>query len=200
MFPSAVAEPVGRAQRAARSLPALAAVAVMLVLGGCSAAPSAASASPTGAPAATVSVEPSLAPSPVPPTDSPAPSPTPLDPCALITRDEANALAGVEVLDSQPAGNPPSRCVWPTPTTGAIGQVEIDVGDGAKKAYDIDSTVLHHDFQPVGDLGDEAYIEDKAIFFRVGDTWVAIHVIRLDSPSTLPARLADLARTVAGRV
>lgn len=154
----------------------------------------------SASPAAVVTPSVAEAPSPAPSETPAEPSPSPLDPCALITRDEADALAGVKVLDPQPAGNPPSRCVWPTPVTGAVGQVEIDVGDGARKTYDIDATVLHHDFTPVADLGDEAYIEDKAIFFRKGDTWVAIHVIRLDAPARLPDKLEELARSVAGRI
>lgn len=180
---------------------ALAMLSVILAAA-CSAASAtpAPAAIPSPSPAAVVAPEVSEAPSPTP-TESPAePSPAPLDPCALITRDEADALAGVKVLDPQPAGNPPSRCVWPTPVTGAVGQVEIEVGDGARKAYDIDATVLHHDFTPVARLGDEAYMEDKAIFFRAGDTWVEINVVRLDAPSRLPDMLVQLARTVAGRL
>jgi hypothetical protein len=174
-------------------------VGIALVLAGCSATP--ATPAPTEVAQPSVEAPSAVASEVASPSDSPAePSPSPLDPCALITRDEANTLAGVKVLDPQPAGNPPSRCVWPTPTTGAVGQVEIDVGDGAKKAYDIDATVLKHDFTTVTGVGDEAYREDKAIFFRVGDTWVEINVVRLDSPSKLSDMLDELARTVAGRL
>ncbi len=167
--------------------------------GACSTGPAA---TPTATPPpATAAPEMTPEPSLVVETDSPpAPSPSPLDPCALITRDEANALAGVVVQDPEPAGQPPVRCVWPTPVTGTIGQVEIDVGDGAKKSYDIDATTLEHDFATIADLGDEAYAEDGAIFFRKGDTWVAIHLVSLDDPAKTAAKLEALARAVADRL
>ncbi len=78
--------------------------------------------------------------------------------------------------------------------------MEIDVGDGAKKAYDIDATVLKHTFQPVPGLGDEAYAEDGTVFFRKGDTWVAIHIVRLDDAKTWMPKLIALAMTVVDRM
>jgi hypothetical protein len=135
------------------------------------------------------------------PSDSPAePTAPTVDPCALITVAEANAVTGVKTLPPEAAGDPPSRCVWATPTSGAIGQVEIDVGDGAKKTYDIDLTVLKHKFTPVAGLGDEGYAEDGTVFFRQGDTWVAIHIVRLDDSKLWMPKLIALAKTVATRV
>ena len=134
------------------------------------------------------------------PSDAPADTPAPIDPCSLITRAEANAVAGVKTGDPLPAGDPAVRCVWPTPTSGAVGQVEIDVGDGAKKAYDIDHDVLQHTFKPVPGLGDEAYSEESYVFFRKGDLWIAIHVVRLDDPKTWMPKVVALAETVAGRL
>jgi hypothetical protein len=176
----------------------------VVVLGACSpaAAPDASTASAVAAASPPVA-EATTAATPSPePTSSPTPEPTPapIDPCSLVTRDEANTLAGVKVGDPMPAGDPPTHCTWPTPTSGAVGQTEVEVGDGAKKAYDIDNTVLHHAFTPVDGLADEAYQEDRAIFFRKGDVWVEISVVRLDSPTRLPAMLRQLADTVAGRL
>lgn len=99
-----------------------------------------------------------------------------------------------------PAGNPPDRCTWPTPPTGHVGQVEVGLGDGAKKAYDIDNKVLHHEFKTVAGLGDEGYSENAAVFFRVGETWVALNVVRLDDSSRWMPKLIALAKTVAGRL
>ncbi len=200
MSPSVVAEQRGpwrsRGWLVARR--AAGAVALALLVACCSGAPvPAATATPLA-----ITAEPATpTPSQVPASDTPPPpTPAAIDPCGLITHDEANALAGVTVQDPEPAGEPPVRCVWATPVTGAIGQVEIDVGDGAKKAYDIDATVLGHTFAPVADVGDEAYAEDGAIFFRTSDTWVAIRVIRLDDPARSSGPLEQLARVVVGRI
>lgn len=143
------------------------------------------------------------------PTDAPADTATdapaeatssPVDPCSLITVAEANAVTGVKTLPPEAAGDPPTRCVWATPTSGAVGQVEIDVGDGAKKTYDLDLTVLKHTFTPVPGLGDEGYAEDGTVFFRKGDTWVAIHIVRLDDSKLWMPKLKSLAKTVADRI
>jgi hypothetical protein len=187
--------------------PLLAALLVGCVLAACGGAtPSTGAATTAATPSATAvppspslaaSLAPSLEPSDVP---SDPPSAAPLDPCSLITRAEANAVTGVKTLAPEAAGDPPTRCVWATPTSGAVGQVEIDVGDGAKKAYDIDATVLKHTFTPIAGLGDEGYSEDGAVFFRAGTTWAAIHVTRLDDPKTWMPKLVALAKVVAGRL
>ncbi len=152
--------------------------------------------------ALTASIQSSLAPPAGSPSDAPAgtPTPAPVDPCSLVTRAEANAVAGVQTLPPEPAGDPPTRCVWATPTNGAIGQVELDIGDGAKKAYDIDNTVLKHAFKPISGLGNEAYAEDGSVFFRKGDTWIGIHIVRLDDSKLWMPKLIALAMTVAGRI
>ena len=152
---------------------------------------------PTDAPSDLPSDTPADSPSDAP-TD--APTPIPVDPCSLVTRAEANAVAGTKTGAPMPEGDPATRCVWPTPTSGAIGQVELDVGDGAKKAYDIDATVLKHDFKPVPGLGVEAYVEDGSLFFRKGDTWVGIHIVRLDDSKIWTPKMIALAMTVAGRI
>jgi len=136
------------------------------------------------------------------PSDAPTDSPAPVlpDPCALITGAEANAVAGVKTGTPLPEGDPVERCAWPTPTSGAVGQIEIGLGDGAKKAYDIDRTVLKHKFTPIPGLGDEGYAEDSAVFFRKGDLWVAMNVVRLDDARSWMPKLVALAKTVAGRL
>ncbi len=148
--------------------------------------------------AATTDVTPSQEPDATAAEESADTSPLAADPCGLLTRDEANKLAGVKVLDPLSAGG--TECIWPTPLTGPTGQVQIDVGDGAKKAYDIDNTVLGHDFTAVPGIGDEAWLEEQEIFFRVGDTWVALSVVRLDSPSDLHDMLKELATAIVGRL
>ncbi len=126
--------------------------------------------------------------------------PLSVNPCSVITQAEANAVAGVKTGDPMPAGDPPVRCVWPTPPDGAVGQVELGIGDGAKKAYDIDHDILKHTFTPIPGLGDEGYSESGAVFFRLGDVWVALNVVRLDDESRWMPKLIALAKTVAGRL
>ncbi len=176
---------------------------LVVACGGSTAPSSAAVISPSVVPS-TASDAPSAPPSDTPsdaPSDSPAePSAVAVDPCSLITVPEANAVTGVKTLPPEAAGDPPSECIWATPTSGAVGQVQIDLGDGAKKAYDIDNTVLKHTFTPLPGLGDEAYAEDGAVFFRKGDTWVAIHIVRLDDSKVWMPKLITLAKTVATRI
>ena len=131
---------------------------------------------------------------------SPTSEPSPIDPCALISQEEAEQVAGRDLQPPQPAGQPPVRCVWPTQLTGSVAQVELDVGDGAKKQLDIDKTTLGHPFTAIANLGDEAWIETGAIFFRAGDTWVSIHAIAVTPAETTAKNLEALARLVVERV
>ncbi len=192
MSPCAMAD---RRARTAGPGGALLVAAALLVLVGCGGG----AAAPTGASTAATASAPSDSAS-ADATD--AASPAAVDPCSLITLKEAEAVVGGVTLQAGvPAGNPtPDRCVWTAPPTASIAQVEIDVGDGAKKSYDIDHDVLKHTFTTVPGLGDEAYQEDDAIFFRVGSTWVALHIELLNDPSANVVPMQKLAAAVAGRL
>ncbi len=144
------------------------------------------SASTSAAPVTTASV----------PLPSVAPQQLTLNPCTLVTKHDADKIAGVNLLKAIRAAE---SCTFPTPTSGAVGQFEIYVGDGAKKAYDIDHTELHHVFKTEAGVADEAHLENGAIFFRKGTTWVELHVVRLDGVNIGPALAAE-ARVVAGRL
>ncbi len=117
-------------------------------------------------------------------------------PCALVTRAEAEKVVGTP-LD---AGNEVrDTCTYTGPVTGPLAQVEVFVGDGAKKMLDIDRQ-LDHEFTVVRGVGDEAHAEDGAIFVRSGTVWVAIRVVLLDDHSTYAARLEEAARVMAARL
>lgn len=126
-------------------------------------------------------------------TAAPAPQP-----CSLITHAEAERLAGtplnepVEVRDS---------CQWSGPVTGPTAQVELYVGDGAKKTLDINRE-LGHDLVSVTGVGDEAYLDlgDGSVIFRVAESWVALKLVRLNDPEENRKPLTTLAGTVAGRL
>ena len=90
-------------------------------------------------------------------------------------------------------------CTFATPTTGTLGQLEVYVGDGAKKFFDIDRVDLEHDFRRVPGVGDEAWVEEGAIFFRSRGVWFGLRLTTLDSVDHAQD-LAELATTVLGRL
>ncbi|MDZ4826466.1 MAG: hypothetical protein SGJ13_08375 [Actinomycetota bacterium] len=55
-------------------------------------------------------------------------------------------------------------------------------------------------FTEVEGLGDEAYLEDFTIFFRNGETWVALRLVLLEDPAAYNEPLTNLAKTMAGRM
>ncbi|SDZ30196.1 Protein of unknown function [Micromonospora pattaloongensis] len=119
-----------------------------------------------------------------------------VDPCALVSEQEAEQLAGTPLEEAVPVRE---SCTYPGPPTGPTAQVEIFVGDGAKKFLDIDRE-LGHDLQPLPGVGDEAYAEDFTVFVHASGVWVAIRLTRLDDAAAYRKPLAELARTVAGRL
>ncbi|HEX7490952.1 MAG TPA: hypothetical protein VF337_04555 [Candidatus Limnocylindrales bacterium] len=186
------------AVRARSAVTALAFVA-SLVLAGCSSA---------GATSAPPTLMPSVAASAADmPTDTAAATDMPTDtaavlpdPCTLLTQDEADKLAGVKLGAFIPDGAPPTNSVWPAPLNGAVAQVEVGVGDGAKKFLDIDKDVLGHDFKQVSGLGDEAWQESDTVFVRTGDLWFSLHPVKLDSAPDGQANMVALAKVILGRI
>jgi Protein of unknown function (DUF3558) len=135
-------------------------------------------------------------------SSSSAPSPVAVvHPCSLLTQSEAEALAGTR-LDpgTEAGGDEPTLCQFVGPSTGPLAQVEVGVGDGAKKVLDVDRDVLEHDFTTVTGIGDEAYQEDDNIFVRKGTTWVSINLVLLDDPADNAKRMQVAAREVASRL
>lgn len=118
------------------------------------------------------------------------------DACKLLTKADAEKLAGTPLEDAVPVRE---TCTYTGPVTGPTAQVEVYVGDGAKKMLDIDRD-LGHAFTPLAGIGDEAHLEDGAVFLRKGTVWVAIRLVRLDDPAAFRKPLEDSARVAAGRV
>ncbi|GGM66078.1 hypothetical protein GCM10011608_59230 [Micromonospora sonchi] len=167
---------------------AVSAVAVAALAACGATAPTAAPPVPAPATEAGPPTEPADAPEPV---DAP-----PVDACALVSQQEAEKLAGTRLADAVPGGE---SCSYTGPVSGPLAQVEIYVGDGAKKILDIDRD-LDHEFETLSGLGDEAYLEDGAVFVHASGVWVAIRLVRLDDPAAYREPLMKLARTVAGRI
>ncbi|GAA4983914.1 DUF3558 family protein [Actinopolymorpha pittospori] len=134
------------------------------------------------------------------PTQTPSPTPTPtpaaVDPCALVTAEEAAHLAGTPL---NPAQRVRDTCTYTGPVTGPTAQVEVYLGDGAKKILDIDRQ-LGHELKPLPGVGDEAYAEDGAAFFQKSGLWVSIRLVRLNDPAENRKPLEEAARTAASRV
>ncbi|WDZ83462.1 DUF3558 family protein [Micromonospora cathayae] len=133
------------------------------------------------------------------PTDGgdPAPSdPAAVDPCALVTRPEAERALGLPVQDAVAIAE---SCTYTAPPSGPTGQVEVYVADSAKNLLTAERA-LGHDIDPVPGIGDEAYAEDGMIFLNQGGVWVAIRLVRTDDLAKYRAALEGLARTAAGRL
>ncbi|RGC69094.1 hypothetical protein C5N14_10035 [Micromonospora sp. MW-13] len=124
------------------------------------------------------------------------PAAPPVDACDLVSKREAEKLAGTPLDDPVAIRE---TCTYTGPVTGPTAQVEVFVGDGAKKFLDIERE-LGHEFTPIAGAGDEAYAEDGTVFVNKGGVWVSIRLVRTDDPARYRKPLADLARTVAGRL
>ncbi|AVT35726.1 DUF3558 domain-containing protein [Plantactinospora sp. BB1] len=124
------------------------------------------------------------------------PAAAPVDACALVTKAEAEKLAGTPLEDAVPVRE---TCSYTGPVTGPTAQVEIYVGDGAKKFLDIERE-LGHEIWPLPGVGDEAYAEDGAVFVAKGGRWVAVKLVLLNDPKESREPLEEVARTVAGRI
>ena len=132
---------------------------------------------------------------------TPTTAPANVKPCELLPQAEAEQLAGTPLQPGAQAGDQSETitCTYGPLPTGRTAQVELYVGIGVKKFYDID-VKLGHKFWPIAGLGDEAYAEDNTVFFRKSTTWVGIRLTLLNDPAENRAPLEALARTVADRL
>ncbi|MGC5054010.1 hypothetical protein ACLQ2S_21455 [Micromonospora sp. DT48] len=165
--------------------------AAVAVLAGCGGG-----AEPAAAPPPTTEVVEAAPPTEGPEVvDPPAAAPQ-VDACALVPRADAEKLAGTALEEPVAVRD---TCTYTGPPSGPLAQVEVYVGDGAKKILDIDRD-LAHEFETLSGIGDEAYLEEGAVFVNAAGVWVAIRLIRLDDPAKYQKPLTELARTVAGRL
>ncbi|WP_435122816.1 hypothetical protein [Micromonospora tulbaghiae] len=116
--------------------------------------------------------------------------------CALVSKADAERLAGTPLDEPVVAGQ---SCTYTGPTSGPTAQVEAFVGEGAKKYLDIERQ-LGHEIRELSGVADEALLTYEAFFLRKGELWVAVRLVRLNDPQENRAPLERLARTVAGRM
>lgn len=133
-------------------------------------------------------------------TSAPASDSQPANPCEVVTKEQAETLARTPLQDGVLSEGESSSCTYTGPTTGPTAQVEVFLGAGAKKFLDTDRDTLQHPFETVADLGEEAYAEDDAVFFRTDTTWVALHLVRLDDPALYKDALLGLANDMAAKL
>jgi hypothetical protein len=123
-------------------------------------------------------------------------------PCSLLTQAEAESLAGTPLMAGieNGTGDTKTLCQYIGPTTGPLAQVQIFVGDGAKKMLDIDRDVLKHPFTTLTGIGDEAYQEDDSAFVRKGEIWASIELARLNDPAQNVRPMQSAVRELASRL
>jgi hypothetical protein len=118
------------------------------------------------------------------------------DPCTLVTKAQAEALAGTALEGGITSGlSGDQSCTYPGAPNGPTAQVELFVGGGAKGYYDADKT-LEHQFAPIPGLGDEAYVEDYNVFARKGSIWIALRLSRTSDFAPYRQPMIDLSTTI----
>jgi hypothetical protein len=120
------------------------------------------------------------------------------DPCKLVSKADAEKLAGTTLQAGVLVEGDDPSCTYSGDPNGPTAQVEVFLNDGAKKYLDIDRQ-LSHDFTTLTGIGDEAYLEEFTIFFRKGARWGAIHLVRLLDADPFVEPLKTLAKQVVAQ-
>lgn len=169
------------------------------------------SSSTGGAPPSATAQRPSLAPLSLPalPTAPAAPA-TPStsapaavtlpDACSLLTRTEAETVAGVKLDAGQDtkARDPmtdTASCTYNAPVTGSSGSVSVFAQMGPEYGLGVDKSIGHK-FHSVPGIADGAVEEPNNIFFHAADLWVQIS----SAYSAMPAHLEAAAQKIAARL
>jgi hypothetical protein len=123
------------------------------------------------------------------------------DACALLTKAEAEKLAGVHMQapDDTVARDPATdigSCTYDAVVTGPSGQVSVFVQHGMPHALGVDRAI-HHKFRTVPGIADQTLEEpeNQSIFIRKGQTWIYV-----EASNTTAATLERAARLVAARL
>jgi hypothetical protein len=183
---------------ARRAVVALAVGGTLLFVSGCGSSKGSgtAAAFPSGSAVASSAATPSSAAS-----STPAAIP---DACSLLTPAEAAAAATTPLMPPVAAGTGDSGkatlCQFTGPTTGPTAQVEVYVGDGAKKQLDIERVTLKHTFTTVAGVGDQCVQEDNWIFVEKNGVWASIHLVRLNDAAQNVAPLQTAIKALAARL
>lgn len=177
----------------------IAAAAATVLLAACSSNSPSSTHTVTVTATVTATVTPS---SPAEPASSSAPAPATPDACTLLTRAEAEKVAGTRLNAAVGAGpnGTHTLCQFTGPTNGPTAQVEVLVGDGVKSALTIDRDNLKHRFATVPGIGDQCFEEDDNIFFEKNGVWVQINLVLLNDPAQNKLPLRTAARAIVARL
>ncbi|MGI8655217.1 MAG: hypothetical protein ACR2LC_08370 [Pyrinomonadaceae bacterium] len=109
-----------------------------------------------------------------------------VDPCKLLTRDEAAAALNEQVgAPAQENNNPDLMCTYANAAADHNISVTTSTGSAAQKEFKAVNDLVAHDMA-VEDIGDTAFISKlREIHVLAGDTYFAIR-IKDDSPMALP--------------
>ncbi len=112
--------------------------------------------------------------------------PTPIDPCQLLTQEEAAAAINEQVnAPTREDNNPDLLCSYANNATNHSVSVTSVIGKSAKKEFKAANDIVAHDMS-VNDLGDSAFIsKTRAIYVLAGNSYFVIK-IKDDSPQALP--------------
>lgn len=124
-----------------------------------------------------------------------------IDPCALLTRDEAEAIVRARLLDARQdnLGSDRPSCTYGADPAGTTAQVQIFVGDGADSLIAVNRR-LGGDNIEVEELGDGAFLRHTTLHFHVEGVPVVLSVVRLVDAKTLHPAMISAARTIAERI
>lgn len=117
--------------------------------------------------------------------------------CSLITHDEAQNITGGPLAEGRQSS---ASCVYSPTPDGPTLQVELYLGDGAKKQLDIDRDVLGHDFVEVPQVGDEALLKSGHLFVRLGEEWFSLRSVTLGRAPGADDRMIEAAKLIVWRL
>ena len=124
-----------------------------------------------------------------------------IDPCDLVTREEAEAIVRASLLDARAnnVGSDRPSCTYGADPAGTTAQVQVFVGEGA------DSLIATHrrlggDQIEVEELGEGAFLRHSTLHFHASGVPVVLSVVRLVDAKTLHPAMIAAARTIAQRM
>lgn len=124
-----------------------------------------------------------------------------IDPCTLVTREEAEAIVRASLLEARPAnlGSERPSCTYGADPAGTTAQVQIFLGEGAESLIATHRR-LGGDLIEVEELGDGAFLRHSTLHFHSAGIPVVLSVVRLVDAKTLHAPMIDAARTIVQRI
>jgi hypothetical protein len=124
-----------------------------------------------------------------------------LDPCALITRQEAEAIVRAPLLEAVQynLGTERPSCTYGAVPSGPTAQVQIYVGEGAESLIALHRR-LGGEIVELEELGEGAFLRHTTLHYQPSGVPIVISVVRLVDATTLHPAMITAARVVAERM